>query len=484
MRDVWVVLEERTRDWDALGRQRLASAIWEDYVSIRFGRTADARALEYLYPYLNNADRSTRARALAVAARVFEGRGTRVIEHLRYFANNPDLFLRDRAVTVLGATVTGLRDDVILEVLSPYLRNRNQFIRKLSLVALGKAAAGQGSARVLAEIRRVAQLPGPREDEVRTAIANAFAGRPTEETYAEVAGPAPLESIERDNALATAVLVRGAGEEWYRRACEEVFEPRLQAPGETGWRRDFIRRKGIEALCYAGAGRGMEPLRRILPLRGDRTTGHAIMSEALRCFAGADPVNREPLIELAKAGDLVAQRIAAVCLGRLVMGREDEEAIGVLRGICEGAKSSEVQAAALIGLGMAARSSCDDGLRRLCLSRLANPETLTAALRALGMILLGSGRRDVFDAVCRAAREREAEPVRSRPHSKALAACYRTIGLIYLGTGSDEPVGFLLDALARPPRSSRDAYQRAAARALILVEFSEAALGWDYISFV
>jgi HEAT repeat protein len=481
MQDLWTALEERTRAWDALGRQRLANAIWEDYVSIRFGRTGDPRALEYLYPYLNDADRGTRGHALDVAARVFEGRGPGVVARLGYFTDNPDLFLRDRAVVVVGAAVTGSRDEVILEVLRPYLDSANQFTRKLALTALGKAAHGQASAPVLAEIRRLAQLPGPREDEVWMAIANAFAGHPTEEVYAEVAGPQPIENIDRDNAFPTAVLVRGAGEDWYRRACDEVFAPRLHAENETGWRRDFIRRNGIVALAHAGAGMGMEPLNRMLHLRGERTTGHAMVSAAPQCFAGADPANRAPLIELVKTGDLPAQRVAAVCLGRLAMGGDDEAAISVLRELCE-AKSFAVQAAALTGLGLAARSRADEELRRLCLDRVPNPETAAAALRALGTIFLGSGRSDVFAEVRRLAMGYSAAPVRGRQYSKPLAACYRAAGLIHLGTGSLEPVQFLLDVLARPPRARYDEYQWAAARALIMVEFSEAALGWEYVS--
>jgi hypothetical protein len=55
--------------------------------------------------------------------------------------------------------------------------------------------------------------------------------------------------------------------------------------------------------------------------------------------------------------------------------------------------------------------------------------------------------------------------------------------LVYLGTGSEEPVEFLLDVVARPRGHRMDEYQWAAARALVMVEFSEARLGWPYISF-
>ncbi len=57
MKDIWEVLAERTQAWGALNRQGLADAVWADYVSFRFGRTGDPRALDYLYPYLNGRER-------------------------------------------------------------------------------------------------------------------------------------------------------------------------------------------------------------------------------------------------------------------------------------------------------------------------------------------------------------------------------------------------------------------------------------------
>lgn len=485
MKDLWHALEERTRAWDALSRQGLADAIWKDYVSVRFRRTGDPRALQYLYPYLNHASREVRENAIGVAARVFEGRGTKALAGLDYFARNPDLFLRDRAVQVIGAAVGGSPDSVVLEVLEPYLSHPNQFIRKLALVALGEAAEGTASERVLAEIQRVAQMSGPREDEVDMAVARTFAGRPTEQVYGLVAKPKLSDRIDTGNQEAVAVLVRGASEEWYERACREVFEPRLHADEAPGARRlwftDFVRRDGITALSHASPGRGMEALRRMLHLRGNRCTGHAIMGSAPGCFAGADPeVNRGPLMELAREGDVPEQRIAAVCLGRLMMGRDDRESIGVLRELCE-ARNKAVQSAALTGLGMAARSSCDEELQQVCIGRSTEDETAAAAIGALGMVFLGSGRRDVLADIQRLAAAYRDRPVRSRKHCKPLAACYRGAGLAYLGTGSEEPVEFLLDVLARPRTCRMDEYRWAAARALVMIEFSEATLGWPYI---
>ena len=485
MKDMWHALEERTRAWNALQRQGVADAIWEDYVSFRFGRTGDPRALEYLYPYANHASSEVRERAINVAGRVFDGRGRKAIHALDYFTKNPDLFLRDRAVQVIGAAVAGSPGTLVLEALAPYLKHRNQFIRKLALVALGKAAAGQASAPVLTEIRRVAELPGPRQDEVDMAIATVFSGRPTEEVWALVAKPELADRIDTGNAQAVAVLVRGASEEWYERACRDIFEPRLHADEEPGQRRrwwtDFARREGIKSLCHAAPGRGMEPLRRMLHLRNNRCTGHALMGAAPECFAGADPdANRDPLIELARKGDMQEQRIAAICLGRLMMGLDDRPSTEALRELSE-ARNKAVQAAALTGLGMAARSSCDEELRKVCLDRAAVDETAAAAIGALGMLFLGSGRADVFEDIRAKADLYRARPVRGKKHCKPLAACYRASGLLYLGTGTDEPLEFLLDVLARPRVSRTDEYHWAAAKALVMIEFSEAALGWPFI---
>jgi len=487
MQDLWHALEERSRAWDALSRQGLADAVWEDYVTFRFGRTGDPRALAYLYPYLNHASRRVRETAIEVAGSVFEGRGPRALDALAYFTKNPDPFLRDRAVIPVGRAVSGSPDHVVLEVLRPYLEARNQFVRKLALVELGRACAGQASAKVLAEIRRVGELPGPRADEVEMAVARLFSGHPTEEAYALVARPELTDRIDTGNQQAVAELVAGASDEWYERACREMFEPRLHAQEGGGERRpfitDFIRRDGITALCRAARGRGMEPLRRMLHLRGRRCTLHALLHSAPDCFAGADlGANRAPLIDLVRKGDLQEQRIAALCLGRLAMGLDDTDSVAALRDLCQ-ASSKAVQAAALTDLGMAARSSCDEGLRKLCLDHTESDETAAAAMRALGMIFLGSARGDVLADIRARADLYRGRPVQGRKYCKPLAACYRAAGLVYLGTGSAEPVDFLLDVLAVPRRHPGDEYHWTAARALVMIEFSETTLGASYILF-
>jgi hypothetical protein len=482
MADIWALLEQRSRAWHTLDRQGLADAIWADYVWFRFGRTGDPRALEYLYPYLNHAERETRLRAIAVAARVFEGRGPQAVGDLDYFTRHPDPFLRDRAVCVVGAAVKGSSPrKVILETLGAYLNHRNQFIRKQALVALGRAAAGSADETVLGEIRRVGGTPGPRPDEVDLAIATVFAGRPTEEAYGLVAKPQLADRIDTGNERAVSVLVRGASEPWYERAYTDCFEPRLHAGDDVGWQTQFIHRDGIHGLSRAGTGRGMDPLGRMLHLRHRRCTCHAMMRSGQKCFIGADrEANRGPLIELARSGDVPAQRLAAVCLGRLTSGAEDADSTDALRRLCD-AKSKAIQAAALYGLGLAARSTCDRDLRRLCLQRAADEQTAPAAIRALGTVFLGSGSAEVLKDIRRMADQHRARPVRGKRYSKPLAACYIAAGLLYLGTGSAEPVEFLLDVLAMPRRGRHGEYHWCAARALVMVEFSEAALGWPYI---
>lgn len=481
MKNMWSTLEERTRTWNALHRQGLAGVIWEDYVSVRFGCTGDPRALEYLYPYLNHADKWTRLKAIEVAARVFEGQGLRAIDALDYFTKNPDPLLRDRAVIVIGAALKGWEVRFVLEALEPYLNHRNQFIRRLAVVALGEATVGQASAKVLSEIQRVAQKLGPQkpvpewEAEVHWVIAKAFAGRPTEEVYTLLATPMLPECVHEGNPHAMSVLMRNASDEWYERAYREVFEPRLQGD-KVEDENDWFQREGIATFCHASPRRGMDALRRMLHLRNYRRTARAILSLAQFCFVGANPdVHREPLMELARNGDVQEQRIAAICLGRLMMGLEDTETLDVLTELCS-AKNKAVQSAALTGLGMAARSMCDEELLKLCLEKALVDETAAAGIRAAGMVFLSSGREDVFSEIRAKAELYRRRPVRGRNYCKPLAACYWATGLVYLGTGSMEPVDFLIDVLAQPrvPRMSQ--YQWSASKALVMIEFSEATL--------
>jgi len=89
------------------------------------------------------------------------------------------------------------------------------------------------------------------------------------------------------------------------------------------------------------------------------------------------------------------------------------------------------------------------------------------------MLYMGSGRADVLADLATLARNLEALPVRGRKHCKPLAACYWAAGLLYLGTGSEEPLGLLCDVLARPKRAPMDEYHWVAGKALVMVEFSE-----------
>jgi len=215
-------------------------------------------------------------------------------------------------------------------------------------------------------------------------------------------------------------------------------------------------------------------LERMLHLRGSRCTGHAMMSNAPKCFVDADiEPKRGQLMALAARGDLPAQRIAAICLGHLPMGIEDPEIMKLLKDLC-GKKNKAVQAAGLKGLGMAAKSTCDEQIRSTCLTKTRDPETIAPALGALGMVFLGSGRSDVFAGLAEIERRLRSQSVRGHRHCKPLAACYPAVGMLYMGTGSEEPLEFLLDAISRPAFGSRyAAYRKAAARALVMIEFPE-----------
>lgn len=475
MNDLWNTLEQQSRDWSAIRRQGLADAIWAPYVQVRFRRTGDPRALEYLYPYLSNA--KTRHHAIRVAAQVFEGRGRRALEKLTYFTQSPDLFIRDRAVNVVSATVTGSSADLVLEHLRPYLQSPNRFVRKQAVTSLGRAARGLAEDRILAVLQdTVEKTPGLDEWLVRAAMASLYRAAPTDEVFNLVMGPKP------DDPGAQALLIQGADQEWFDRLCEEVIDPMLnpeRLPEEEGttWARGIRHREAVDALSVAGLGRGMEPLERMLRVRFGRSPIHYMLDDAgPRCFIGASiDANVDPLTELAKNGDVPTQRVAAVCLGRLTMGAEHEETISVLTALCA-AKSQTVRAAALRGISMAARSTCDEELRRLCNELAAGPETAREAIRALGAVYLGSGRSDVLEDIRSWAAALRLRPVRGRPHSKPLASTYFAAGLVYVGTGSTEPVEFLLDGVARPQESLG-----AAARGLVMIEFPEAVLGDTFL---
>ena len=94
---------------------------------------------------------------------------------------------------------------------------------------------------------------------------------------------------------------------------------------------------------------------------------------------------------------------------------------------------------------------------------------------APGRLSFGAGRSDVFEDIRRLADTYAQRQARGRHHYRPLAECYRAIGLIYHGTGSMEPVDFLLDVLVPTPVQWCP-YRWAAGRALVTIEFSEPSL--------
>jgi len=473
MKDMWTALEEHTRAWHALDRQGLADAVWADYVTARFSRTGDARALPFLYPYLNRGDSNVRLQAIEVAGRVFHTAGPKAVRDLDYFTRNLDPFLRDRAVQVIGAALAEWPAKVILEHLAPYLNHPNQFIRQQAVTALSRAAFGSGDEGVLLEIRRVADRSRLGERERHLAVARVFAGRPTDGAYGAVAVP-DIEWSWRGTDLAVGILLRGASDEWYRRGCREFFEPRLNRKPKPGdphrFCAQFTHRSAIEGLCRAAAGKGMDALERMLHLRGNACTARALIANAPACFAGAESQDhRGPLLELLRTGDVPAQRVAAVCLGSLLDGSEDEAAAAALKELC-GARNRAVAAGAVRGLGMVARSTCDEELRALCLDLAGDPQTAAPAVEGLGMVFQGSGRSDILADIRERAEAYRHSRVPGKKHSRPLAACFYAAGLVYQGTGSMEPVDFLVDALALS-RTRYCAYRWSAGRALVMIEF-------------
>ena len=480
MNDIWKNLEEQSRTWDALNRQGLANAIWADYVTVRFSRTGDPRALEYLYPYLSNA--RTRNRAIRVACDVFEGRGTRALDALNYFTRNPDLYLKDRAVNVVAAAVTGSSARVILDTLGPYLDNRSLFIRKQAILALGRAAQGRADDGILAKLQDVGQVTPSRhtQEEIANSIASVYSGSPNDEVYKLVIESTP----DLDQA---GLLICGADGGWFDRFCEDVLDRKLSTDrlsedrnwhGQVGMRL----RDAVEGLAVAGEGRGMAVFDRMLRARHLRCPVHRMLEVAPRCFEGVPhDVCVPELTNLAKTGDVPTQRVASICLGHVTKGRDDADTIGLLSDLCR-AKNRAVRTSALRGLALAARSSCDESLRQLCLELTREGETAREAILALGAVFLGSGRRDVFEDVRSLVVSLRSQPVRGTKHSKPLAACYFSAGLIYLGTGSMEPVDFLLDGVPQPmvsyPQWQPNGWGLgAAARGLVMTEFPESVLG-------
>ena len=464
----------------ALDRQGLADAVWSDYVTARFSNTGDPRALQFLYPYLNRGDCIVRLRAIGVAARVFHGRGPGDPGDLDFFTRNNDPFIRDRAVQVVGATVAGWAPHAILETLAPYLGHRNQFIRREAMTALSRAAFGSGNPAVLTEIRRIADGCALPERLLHLAIARVYAGQPTDEAFSLVARTDAVQGW-RATDLAVGIMLRGASDAWIERGCREFFEPRLRADpaaddAEWTWG-DFLRkwpqflhRGATEGLCRAAPGGGMGSLNRMLHLRHVACTAHSLMSEAPGCFAEADTETNAPaLLELLRTGDVAAQRIAAACLGTLLAGSRDDSAVSVLRDLCS-ARNKAVAAGAIEALGKVTRSTCGQDMRARCLKMAQDPETARAAIRALGLVFQGSGRSDILTDIRERAEAYRHRRQRGRRRYRPLVACYRAIGDVYHGTGSMEPVDFLLDGLAMS-RSRHCLYRWAIGRSLVMIEF-------------
>lgn len=483
MNDLWKHLEEQSRSWDELNRQGLAGAIWSDYVTARFRRTGDPGALKYLYPYLVNV--RTRARAVRTACTVFEGGGPRAAHHLTYFTQNPDEYLKDRSVVVVGAALAGSSPPAILDTLSPFLESRNSFVRKQAVIALGSAARGHADETILTAIQETAgKTPDLLPGAVAAAIASVYSGSPDEKVYDLVD---PSRNLEH-----CALLVQNADEDWFNRFCDDALdraftlEP-LPEDGGAKWRTINRHISAVRSSAIAGRGRSIPAFERMLRVRNGGKNVKNMLNHGPRCFLDVSEQDCVPYLkELARGGDVPSQRVAAVCLGRRMLRTDDEDTIGLLTDLC-GANNRSVRASALRGLATAARSSCDERLRALCLEQAADPETAREAILTLGAVFLASGRRDVFDDIQGLVVGLRSQPEHGNRHNKPLSTCYAATGLVYLGTGATDPIEFLLDGIARP-KASRSRLRwygnpwgiGSAARALVLIDFPESVIG-DFI---
>ena len=130
-----------------------------------------------------------------------------------------------------------------------------------------------------------------------------------------------------------------------------------------------------------------------------------------------------------------------------------------------------VAAAAIVGAGCVARGTCDESLRALCLDLARREPTARAAVEALGLVFQCSGRKEVLADLRELAEAYRSRPAKSRHQYRPLTECYLSAGRVYMGTGSMEPVDFLLDVLAARPIIKWCNYRWAAGRALVMTEF-------------
>jgi hypothetical protein len=467
MPTLWAVLEERTRGWSALARQALADTVWQDQVLGRFDRSGDPRALPYLYPYLRHHDRQVRLRTLAVAARVFAGAGGAALPHLAWFTENPDLFIRDRAVQVVASAMHGAAEAELLATLSPYGASANRFVRRQALTGMAAAAAATCSNAVVGTLERISSSLG--EELPTTALAEVHAGHPTEAVWRRLVG-----EPNHDRAVdAAALLVRGAPEPWFDRALAEAFVPRFsnRLIGDERGHVIFRQRNAVLACGRGGRGRGMRGLVPMLGI-GESCAAHAVLVAVHDLFDDADEAEQRPRLERSLAsGALPEQRLATIALGRLLMASGDEAAIALLRERCASG-SGALRAAAVQSLGCVARSSARRDLLELARPLLADGETAVAALRAIGLIALGTGDRDA-DRLVRDEMARWSALPRGRRHHRPLAACHWALGLVHLGTGDAAVLDALLPTFALPDVPAYRAYRSAASKAVSLVEHGE-----------
>ncbi len=106
-------------------------------------------------------------------------------------------------------------------------------------------------------------------------------------------------------------------------------------------------REAVNGLSTAGAGRCMKSLLRMLETRHGHSAIHLMLQLAPRCSQVPVLTIASDFSELITGGDVPTQRVAAVCLGRLVMDQDHEDTIALRNQPVQGKKyeSEDGQAA-------------------------------------------------------------------------------------------------------------------------------------------
>ena len=495
MDGIWDALAEKSRSMKALNRQGMADAIWPYFLLARYAKTGQAESLDFLIPYLQHADKSYRSRALDVTARIYDGAGQSAIADLEYITKNADLRIRDRSVHVVAACLKTLPPAEMLSGLAGYISHKNHFIRAQALRELGQCGYQTGSKDLLNAILDI-RNHGNSQLYRDLALSRIFSGNPTDEVYCRVAKPEFAAAIDNGNSYTTALLVRGDKTGYRDMALEAVLRPRLETRIE-GWLGQLIRRDGVIGMVVAFPDKPGFVLESVLPVIGEACVFRASLAWLPSLFQNSeDSFLRDKLIQLAESDDERVGTVAIACLGRYLRG-SDEEIPNVLRDACH-AKSSGLQAQALLSLGMAAEGTADSSIMRLLQNNVGRYDLAVASILSMGFLNKGLGEGKATSIILNVLEDFTVNPKPGRRSNKRIRNALLALGLAYAGTGLDNPVEVLFEYVSLPAYARNAEYRRCAARALTMIQFPEpriqAVFGdvdimlraydiWEYTSF-